>query len=99
MHIWLTKSFPSMKRILCAALNPRSSVRISYSSAIDLQHLRQLLESSTKLKCHHLISLLIPRFPHFVGQSDACNISMGGLCFPLLLKWRLSNSVFRFLPK
>ena len=48
--------------------------------------------------CHLHISLLIPRRPHFVGQSDACNIDMGGLCFPLIIQLSLSNSVFRCLP-
>ena len=48
---------------------------------------------------HCPISLLISSCPHFVGQSDACIIYMGGLCFPLLLKWRLPQSVFRCLPE
>ena len=98
MHIQRTKSFPSMKCILHAAWNPRNSFQISYSAARDLQHLHQILESSTEWIWHLPISLLIPKCPHFVGQSDACNISMGGLCFPLQMKWKLSNSVFRFLP-
>ena len=88
-----------MKSIICAAWNPHSSVRISYSAYIDLLHLRQLLESSTKFIWNHLLSLLIPGCPHFVGQLDSCNISMEGLCPPLLMKWRISNSVFICLTK
>ena len=88
-----------MKRILRAAWNPRSSVPINYSAAIDLQHLQQLLETSTKLMWHSSISILIPSFPQFFGQSDACNIAMGGLLFPLLIQWRISNSAFRCLPE
>ena len=88
-----------MKRILCAAWNLRSSVRISHYKARDLRHLRQLLEYSTKLMWHCPISLLIPRCPQFVGQSDALKIAMGGLCSPLLMQWRLYNSVFRCLPE
>ena len=45
------------------------------------------------------LNILIPMCPHFVGQSDACNIAMGGLWFPLLMQWRISNSVFRCLPR
>ena len=88
-----------MKRILCVGWNPRSSVWIRYYAARDLLHLHQLLKSSAKLMWHRPISLLIPRYPHFVGQSDAYNIAMGGLCFPLLIQWRLFNSVFRCLPE
>ena len=99
MHIWPAKYFSSMKRILFAACNRRSSVWISYSVAKDLQKLNQLLKSSTKFMWHHPISVLIPSCPHFLGQSDACNITMGGLFFPLFIQWRLSNSVFRCLPE
>ena len=88
-----------MKRIICASWNPHRSVRISYSADRDLRHLRQLLESSTKFIWHRLLSLLIPGCPHFVGQSDACNIAIGGICSPLLLQWRIFNSVFICLPK
>ena len=98
-HIRRVKYFSSMNLILRAAWNPRSSVRISYSAARDLLHLPQLLKSSTKLMWYCPISLLIPRCPHFVGQSYAYNIAMGGLCLPLLIQWRLSNSVFRCLPE
>ena len=45
------------------------------------------------------ISLLLPRCPHFVGQSDAFNIAMGFLFFPMIMQWRLSNSVFRCSPE
>ena len=47
---------------------------------------------------HRPISLLFPRSPHFVGQSDSYKIAMGGLCFPLLMQWRLYNSVLICLP-
>ena len=95
MHIWRAKYFFSMKRTIHASWNPRSSVRKIHSAARNLQHLHQILESSTKLIWNHPISLLIPRCPHFVGQSYACNIAMGGLCFPLLMLLRLYNSVFQ----
>ena len=99
MHIRRSKSFSSMQRMLSAVWNLRRSVQIIYSADIDLQNLCQLLESSTKLMWHHPISILIPSCPHFVGQSDTCNISMGGLCFPLLMQWRLSDSVSIFIPE
>ena len=88
-----------MKRIICAAQNTCSSVWISYSAARDLGHLCQLLESSTELMWYIYIILFIPRWSHFVGQSDACNIAMGGLWYPLLKQWRLSNSVLRCIPE
>ena len=88
-----------MKCIICTAWNLRRSFQIFYSAARDIWHLRQLLESYNKLMWHRLISLLVPSFPHFVGQSDACNIAMGGLWFSLLLQWRLSKSILRCFPE
>ena len=46
---------------------------------------------------HCPISLLIPRCTHFVGQLGAYNISMGVLYFPLILQYKLYNSLFRCL--
>ena len=48
---------------------------------------------------HCPISLLIPRCPRFVGQSEACTISMWGLCLPLFMQWRLSNLVSGCIPE
>ena len=49
MHIRRETYFSSLKRIIRAAWNQHSSVRIRYSVARDLQHLRQLLESCIDL--------------------------------------------------
>ena len=90
---------PAMKKALRSAWNPHTVVRISHSAARDLRHLRHLLESASDTIWHRPISLLIPMDPHFIGQSDACNIAMGGLSFKLIFQWRLSNAVFCDLPE
>ena len=91
-------TFASMKQALRSAWNPHTVIHISHSAAADLRHLRSLLESSNEAIWHRPLSLLVPRDPHFDGQSDACNIAMGGLSFRLLFQWRLSNAAFRCLP-
>ena len=60
----------------------------------SLTTLSSIVSSATEGTWSRPIGLLIPRQPHFVGESDACNIAMGGLCIKLNFQWRLSSSCF-----
>ena len=62
-HIRCTKSLSSMKRIIRAEWNPCSSVRISYSAARDLWHLRQIL---------HWIDVALPDQSSHLKLSPLC---------------------------
>ena len=91
-------SINAMKAKLRSAWNQFATVHISNAAARDLQHLQRILSSTSPTLWHRPINLLIPSIPHFLGQSDACNSAMGGICFDLNFQWRLSNEVFNNLP-
>ena len=91
-------SLPQFKKALKSLWNSRRTVHLNTPAINDLLHLKSLLANAPDSTWCRPISLLIPRTPHFMGQSDACNIAMGGLCFDLPFQWRLSNSVFKALP-
>ena len=93
-----SKTPKDMTRTLKAAWNSRSFIRISHAAARDLRHLQSLLTSTNPAIWNRPLSLLIPSDPHFAGQSDACNIAMGGLSATLRFQWRLSNCLFSNLP-
>lgn len=88
----------NMKKIMKQAWNNRHTVKISAAAARDLRHLASLMLSDDTKIWRRPLSLLIPRDPHFIGQSDACNVAMGGLSVHLGFQWRLSNRVFNNLP-
>ena len=92
------RSSSDMQSALKAAWSSRSAMRISHAAARDLRHLTSLLISQEPAVWHRPLSLLIPKDPNFLGQSDACNIAMGGLSQVLCFQWRLSNALFSGLP-
>ena len=86
------------KALMKKAWNPYATTHISAAAAHDLQNLTTILLSDDPSIWSRPLSLLIPITPHFIGQSDACNMAMGGLCFSLKFQWRLPNNVFHDLP-
>ena len=76
------------------AWESRRRVHISPFAANNINYIRDLLLHAPDSIWSRPIGLLIPRDPHFICRSDACNVAMGGYCVSLPFQWRLSNSLF-----
>ena len=97
-HTSSSKSVASFRKNLRKAWSSYRSVHINAAAAHDVSNLQSLLTNAPPAIWQRPLSLLVPRDPHFIGLSDACNIAMGGFCMSLHFQWRLDNAVFRSLP-
>jgi hypothetical protein len=88
LRIRCVKQKTSMRSTLRKIWDPFTKIHISKQAISGLAFLKQLLTTAPDSIWSRPISLVIPRDPHLISKSDACNIGIGGWCIPLNFQWR-----------
>ena len=84
----------NLVKILKTAWSPHRRIHLHAMAISSLRSLTSLLVGAHESLWSRPIGLLIPRQPHFLGESDACNIALGGWGETLNFQWRLASTVF-----
>ena len=82
-------------RILKTAWSPYRRIHLHAMAISSLRTLTSIITNAPESIWSRPIGLLIPRASHFLGESDACNIALGGWGPILNFQWRLASSVFK----